>query len=47
MARTAVKKKRKAKKGLVIALAIVFIIAVIAAVIVFGVYRGMHIYLKA
>lgn len=47
MARTAVKKKRKAKKGLVIALAIVFIIAVIAAVIVFGVYRGMHIFLKA
>ena len=47
MARTAVKQKRKAKKGLVIALAIVFAIAVIAAIIVFGVYRGMHIFLRA
>lgn len=47
MARTAVKQKRKAKKGLVIALAIVFAIAVIAAIVVFGVYRGMHIFLRA
>ena len=47
MARTAVKKRRKTKRGLAIALTIVCIIAVIAAVVVFGVYRGMHIVLKA
>lgn len=47
MARTAVKQKRKTKKGLIIAFSILFAIAVIAAVVVFGVYRGMHIYLKA
>ena len=41
------KKRRKTKRGLAIALTIVCIIAVIAAVVVFGVYRGMHIVLKA
>ena len=47
MSRTAVKKKKSTKKGLIIVLAVVLAIAVIAAIIVFGVYRGMHIFLKA
>ena len=47
MSRTAVKEKRKTKKGLIIALVTVLAIAVAVAVVVFGVYRGMHIFLRA
>ena len=47
MARTEVREKRKMKKGLVIALSILLALAVIAAVIVLSVYRGMNIFLKA
>ena len=47
MSRTAVKEKRKTKKGLIIAFATVLAIAVAVAVVVFGVYRGMHIFLRA
>lgn len=38
---------KKSRKGLIIALAVVLAIIVLAAVAVFVLYRGMHIYLKA
>ncbi len=40
-------KPKKSKKGLIIALAIVLALAIIAAVMVFVVYGGMHIWLRA
>ena len=40
-------KPKKGRKGLIIALAIVLAIAAIAAAVVFAVYAGMHIFLKA
>ena len=40
-------KPKKSRKGLIIALAIVLALIVIAAVVVFVVYSGMHMYLKA
>ena len=46
MAEKAVKEKKK-HKGLKIALIIILALVVLAAILVFGVYRGMNIFLKA
>ncbi len=47
MKKTEKKSKKGMSKGLVVALSVLLAVAVIAAVLVLGVYRGMHMYLKA